>query len=480
MANENRFSLSNEEYARIKSLPKRTFVIGGVKKTGLFDQENSKFYATDENGELTGKVQTISHKPKAQKPAGTAEETPMEAPAPSGESESPANEKTAKKKGKKDKDSADDGTSPVMKKAKPIFIVLAVLVVVAVVGFQFLGGKPSNPQPSPSDPNSVVTTPNDSEDPGESPAPGSLDSIEVVQAIRDLIPGDEITPEDIQTATVSAEVFSQITLSGTQIYKWERSEYLLGKYITGYVPAGQYLAYDNVAPAVTFAANPWTTAAEGTTFVKVPIDDNSKENELLNYGAMLNLEIKKETVNQVATGNQGATTGQANVDGLNHSTSVEQSVTVDTYTMTDLTVCDILNANGESLYNKYCAYNGIPAGEQLPYLKAALKEDEQLETSLNPAYILVRVTTEQAEALGDLTAKGTSSKLSISESIDKSTDAKASFAANARSITATIEEAILENEQEAAEEAAAKEQAAQEALKQQQEQAATQAEEGKK
>ena len=79
------------------------------------------------------------------------------------------------------------------------------------------------------------------------------------------------------------------------------------------------------------------------------------------------------------------------------------------------------------------------------------------------------MTVDQANALGDLTAAGTSTKLSLSESIDKDNDAKASFAANARSITATIAEAIEVNEAEAAEAQAAQEQAAQEALKQQQE-----------
>lgn len=480
MGNEKKFSLSPEEYARIKALPQRKFIISGEQKTGLFDMESNKFYPTDETGELTGKCVTLAHKPKPKPPV--TESPSAETPAsstneggeePASDNESPEDGKK-KKRVKKEKPAKKAGTqdggasSSAVQKAKPIFIIVAAAIVVFVAWGQLkplFGGSPqqgTTSQPGQQTGIQSGETVNNQDAHGT-----NLDSIEVIQAVKDLIPGDVVTPEDIQSATVSAEVFSQITLAGTQIYKWDRSEYLLGKYVTGYVPAGLYLSYNNVAPALTFAANPWSATIEDTALIKVPIDSAAKENALLNYGTILNLEIRKETVNQVAANGQ---TGNnvPKVDGLNHSTTVEQSVTIDTFTLNGLTVCDVLNANGDSLYNKYCAYNGIPAGEQLPYLRNALKEDESLAATLAPAYIMVRVTSEQAAALGDLTASGTSTKLSLSESIDKTTDAKASFAANARSITDTINEAIEANETEAAEQAAAQEQAAQEALKEQQ------------
>ena len=475
MASDKKPQLSQEEYARIKSLPQRKFIINGEQRTGLFDSESNQFYPTDENGELTGKCVTLVHKPK---PKTQQSEQQQENPeGQENESSAPSTVKEEKEPKKKrvklgfpkknpNADSKKSGgeSSNAMEKAKPIFIILAIIIVLFVIGTQVIpmfSSRGSNKDSqSPSQHENIVNPA------GDSTHDGNLDNIDVIQATRDLIPGDVVTPDDIQSATISAEVFSQITLSGTQIYKWDRSEYLLDKYVTNYVPAGQYLAYDNVAPALTFAANPWAGTVDGTVLIKVPIDDAAIGTGLLNFGSILNLEIRKETVNQVATNGQNPT---PDVDGLNHSTSVEQSVTVDTFTLNGLTACDILNGDGESIYNKYCAYNGIPAGEQLPYICNALKEDDSLEEALQPAYITVRVTVDQANALGDLTAAGTSTKLSLSESIDKDNDAKASFAANARSITATIAEAIEVNEAEAAEAQAAQEQAAQEALKQQQE-----------
>ena len=98
-----------------------------------------------------------------------------------------------------------------------------------------------------------------------------------------------------------------------------------------------------------------------------------------------------------------------------------------------------------------------------------MKKDDTLQNKLTPAYIMIRVTADQAKALGDLDDKDTAVKLSISEAVDIGNDSKATFAANARSVMATIEEAVSENQEEAENEAAQKEQLAEEALKQQQE-----------
>lgn len=478
MAGNKRLNIPPEEEARIKALPARTFKIGETERNGLYDEENGCFYETDENGELTGKRVRVGAKPTPpKKPA----QTPSPAPAEGGEEKS-ANEKKAKAFGKKKEkaekkssfhiegsDDSDDASADKMKKMKPIFIGACAVIVAASLAFTFLNkpGK-SNPSQNPSSSQPPQTQV------GETLQPDDLSEIQVVQVIRDLIPGDEITPEDIQSSTISADVFSQITLGGTNLYKWDRNSQLIGKYITTYVPSGQYLSYDAVSSALTFANNPWMSASDGTTFIKVPIDTDNLSNDLTNYGAILNMEIRKQKVNQVATGGQAPADGEApaDVEGINHSTSVEQSLTIDTYTMSDLTICDVLNKDGDSLYNSICSYSGIPAGEQLNYIKDAMKKDDTLQDKLTPAYIMIRVTADQAKALGDLDDKDTAVKLSISEAVDNGNDSKATFAANARSVMATIEEAVAENQEEAENEAAQKEQLAEEALKQQQEEEA--------
>ena len=459
-------SVTQQEKDRILSLPQRSFIIGGQRKTGLYDQDTNKFYLLDEDGKLTGRCVALRSQPRHSPPK-------VESGTDGSVGTNPEERETPEKAGvqeKKKVGNSNIGDNPdITRKAKPIFIGLAVVAVVAVLAVQmggFFQKDPSNGQLPADTPEPGIVTTNPDDEPNSA---DTLNEIAVVQVVRDLIPGDVITPDDLQSQTISADSFSSFALSGNNIYKWERSEELVGKYINTYTQAGTYLSYNNVEAAFTFASNPWTWPSEGTMLIEIPIDDENLDNALLNYGAQFNLEIRKETVNKTPTGGTtgGDTQEPTEIPGLNHSTTVDVTTTVDTYTITDLVVCDLLNSDRESLYNRYCAYNGIPAGEQLPYLRDALKEDSLLEKQLHPVYLMARVTTAQGEAMGDLSAKDTSVKLSISEAVDNSTDAKTSFAAVSRSIAKTVLQAIQENEDEAKALAEQQAQQAQEALQQQ-------------
>ncbi len=407
------------------SLPKRFFRIAGELVQGLYDEENGQFYLTDSSGKLLNKMVTI---PKSTE----REPDPVDSLEPSDSESDVETEGMPMKRGiaklfhmQHNRNVEDD--TPRTSRKMTSFVTLAVIVVIAGALFTTnllprLGGHTSI-----EDPNVPL-----------SDAP-YLDKIEVVQVIRDMIPGDVITPDDIQSTTISSESFSQITLSGVNIYKWDRCDQLLNKYITSYVPAGQYLAYDKVSSTVTLPANPWTTAKDGYMLVKVPIDPTAKADALMNFGTVMNMEIQKQTVSQTPTGD--ADGDKAEVDGLEHTTTVEQSVIIDKYTMENLVICDILNAAGESLYNTYNAYMGIPAGEQFYYISNALSENAELEETLTPEYVLVSVTDEQAQALGDLTGSGIAVRFYLTEG----TGGSDGFIANARAMRSTIDEAIAYN-----------------------------------
>lgn len=62
-------------------------------------------------------------------------------------------------------------------------------------------------------------TPIENQEPVDEPDP-SLNTIQVIQVKQDLIPGDVITEDVIQSATISAESYNQITLGGTNIYQY--------------------------------------------------------------------------------------------------------------------------------------------------------------------------------------------------------------------------------------------------------------------
>lgn len=115
----------------------------------------------------------------------------------------------------------------------------------------------------------------------------SLNTIQVIQVKQDLIPGDVITEDVIQSATISAESYNQITLGGTNIYQYNRASSLIGKYATAYIPTGQYLAYNNVASAYTPPKNPWVNEQQGKVYVTAPLDDETATSVLLNLARKL-------------------------------------------------------------------------------------------------------------------------------------------------------------------------------------------------
>ena len=111
-------------------------------------------------------------------------------------------------------------------------------------------------------------------------------------------------------------------------------------------------------------------------------------------------------------------------------------------------ICDILNADGESLYPYYYAYMSIPAAERLDYLKTALLDDPSLEKALTPAFVRIKIASTDAEAIGDFSGGDVELTWgSFSAELDMTTDSKRSFATSASGIRQIIVQAIQENEE---------------------------------
>lgn len=387
-------------------------------------------------------------------------EKPKEEEAPAeenGEEEESGKRRWLRRKAKSDvEDESEDGRSrldalkesleqPLFEKIpltrKKLLVIIGGMMVLFIIGSiassVLFGGNdtPSNP------------TPIENQEPVDEPDP-SLNTIQVIQVKQDLIPGDVITEDVIQSATISAESYNQITLGGTNIYQYNRASSLIGKYATAYIPTGQYLAYNNVASAYTPPKNPWVNEQQGKVYVTAPLDDETATSVLLNFGAKVDMTIKKETVRQTE-----APDDSPDIPGMTHQTTIYQSVSIDTYEMQNVIVCDILNAEQVSIYDEYTKLMEIPAGEQLNYLRAALLEDETLADTLTPAYIRIKIGIDQSDAIGDLSDKSISIKYKLHDNsdIDTTTDAKREYAAQARALAETIRDAIHANAETAAE-----------------------------
>ena len=339
--------LTKEDIAAIETLPRRQFRVGNKVEVGAYDEATNRFYYLDEEGNWAGRVSIV--KTRTPQPQEKEDEDEEESASEEGEKSAKGLARFLKRSGVEEKKSSaikEALNKPITPKLPfkwlHVVIIATVIMVVAVFlmqpSTQNVFGTADTEQPQ-----TPVEQPEQTGQ-SETPADPTLNSIQVIQVIDDLIPGDVVSVENIQTATVSAKTYNQITLGGTNIYQWDRADSLIGKYVTAYIPAGQYLAYSNVASAYTPAKNPWVNEQQGHVYVTAPLDNATASSELMNFGAKVDMTIKKETVMETE-----APPEVQEIEGLEHQNTVYQSISIDTYNMSNVIVCDLLNGDGESL-----------------------------------------------------------------------------------------------------------------------------------
>lgn len=457
--NSTTIKLTQEDVEKIKSLPKRTFLIGNLQQTGLYDEKTRRFYYLDANGEWNGRLAIINTPPPPPPPPdedGPEDENDSEDEAADDNSEggdaptSLADKAKGlfsflKKKG--------DGTeSPIMEKLHTpiskrlpltwmhVVIIGVVLLLLMVFIITPAVNRVFAPPDVPPASSTEVTPPSGSQQGTEGETPQTsepdptLSNIQVIQVKDTMIPGDTITSDSVQSAEISAADYELLRANGRVLYQWDVVDNLIGMVVNKYIPKGGYIASGDESATYTPSSNPWDTEEDGKTFVTIPLTDEIASSADLNFGAKINIFVKKRTSTQ---------TSQEGDDTIVTTTS-EKS-----YTFASSVVCDILNSNEESLYPLYSAYLAIPAGERLNYLRTALVEDETLGQRLTPAYIRVKIDSTSATEIGDFNSNSVTIALRIPDAndIDNTTDQKRDFASQARALDETINQAVALNEE---------------------------------
>lgn len=170
------------------------------------------------------------------------------------------------------------------------------------------------------------------------------------------------------------------------------------------------------------------------TYVTLPLDETTAASSLLNFGAKADITVTKKTTSQTSQQEDGTIT----------TVTSEKK-----YPFTSIIICDIWNADQESIYPQYSSYLAIPAGERLDYIRDALLEDTDLERKLTPAYIRVKIDSTLATEIGDFNSNNITISYALHDAndIDVTTDAKREFASQARALDETINQAIALNEE---------------------------------
>lgn len=443
-------TISKEELAAIMVLPVREFKFGGVQKRGRYDEESHKFYFMNDEGKLIGRIATVTFHDKAPMDAVPSE---SKAPQPEGseadgrrssliqilrklagsseaeingigsQQEKPPNsEKKARVNTRKPNAEEKQKRKLLIGAALALFmLLLCVIIVPSIIRNSVNGTGQAGSGGSIENPTQNVS---------------SLDAITVIQVTRDLIPGDILSSEDLQSAVISAAEYNLIYTGSSPLYQWSRCEDLLEmrNYVTEYIPKGLYLTYDNVSGVYPQTINPWMQETLGVSYVSIPLSESVQTDTRLTYGAILDITIQKSS--QHAGSSQGE---ENDVDGMKVTIVREDRVG---YTLQNAWVCDLLDSKGESLYARYSHLMAIPSGEQVTYLRNLFLSDSATAGTLSPQYIVVGLTTAQAKELGNLNSSGVSIKISLTDRTDTGTDAKLRFSEGAKVLLENITLAI--------------------------------------
>lgn len=89
------------------------------------------------------------------------------------------------------------------------------------------------------------------------------------------------------------------------------------------------------------------------------------------------------------------------MDAQEDGITLNEPVTVQTMLFNNATILDMLNANGESIYDKYAKFIALPKAEQTAALNS-----EEFKAATAPGQILLCVTEEEADMYMNIKSKG--------------------------------------------------------------------------
>ncbi len=436
--------ISQTELQRIMALPKRRFMYGGQQYVGLYDAEEGRFYLLDDDGKLSGKTAIVQKatipppSPKAQNEAMYVNNINATAP--------PSPIKTRLLERFKDfinsKSNQGSSVNPNAEgpkidegKKKILFFlgVGGIIVIALIMSIIFLFQSDSSNVHEPSN-NVVVPSGSVAYMPE---AKNGIGTIKVIQMLKEHIPGEIIKLDNLGTAEISAENYNVINLTGNPLFQWSSVDAIVGKYASVYIPAGQYLQHGSVTDNYN-PVNPWIVRRPGVTLKTIPVSNIESFPDGVVFGALANFSVVIQTVKPPSYV-QGAEL-PSTTTGMTHEISLEQSIIIDTYGLKNVVICDLLDKNRNSLFLDYSIYGAIPKEELILYLQNLSENNALNYDDLAPAYIVVALTNEQADLLGDLSGNNVKVNIELTHTYDSSAGADPHFYEKSIILSDTIKE----------------------------------------
>lgn len=373
---------------QINNLPIRTIRVGGVLRKIRYDEESKTIFMLDENGNFTGRTRKYELPPLEETldVSPQVSEAEQEEDVPQIDTESAVAEVDGGEEPEIEEEQPSHGDKTHLPKWLPIAGICTIVVISLIALISALGNKvpapvATTPVPTTTAEQALYTTPTVTEPPVTVP---EYDA-HILSAATNLMPGHIITVEDFILVGVTDEQLSALS-SGNGLYTEDNMDSLVGLVIQDYIQQGAYLTYDDVG-TVFAPANPWRSPSLGQTTVTLPVELESGFGSAYLWGNIVDLKIvcrtKQETSSPIET--------TPSLPGVEHDSSVVESMLQDTYTFGSVQVVDILDAEGHSLYADYRAWAAVPAAI-LPSVIADNMADADAAAKELPASIVFAVT----------------------------------------------------------------------------------------
>ena len=196
-----------------------------------------------------------------------------------------------------------------------------------------------------------------------------------------------ITKQTMTTADYKRNAIVKMS-DGTerrQIVLYSDIKDIVGKYAANYIRAETPIYYDSVTTEYT-KSNSYLYQMDGTELLKIDVDPGQFGNILV-PGDRLNVRItySEATQNILSEADYLKLSDEERADLTGESTTTE-------LLFSEVTVLDMLNSSGESIFDKYYALMSLPESEQEKQF-----EDDSFKASIQPSCILIAVTPEEAE-----------------------------------------------------------------------------------
>lgn len=352
-----------------KDMPVKTVLVAGVKRQIKYDSQTQTLYMLDSTGNWTGekaKTQLTPAEILRQHSANQEEDGDQDTePAVAGTGDVP-----------EEKDAVSDGAAPAEdanakkkapKKKKKLTTGKLLLIVLAIIAV-FLGI-------------SVFRT-------AEEINPTKYT---VIVAAKDLRPGDRLSG-NLASIVIPADEYHAVTSGIYKAAAYKTIEnYVATAYISKYNPddpsGDSFITYNNV-DKVYEPANPWKQGGT-VNYINVPVNATNQNLGNFMWGNQVTVTITtKKTISSTPNADVNIpTTEQA------QGNSVIQTVRVDTYNLTNLTIIDVLDQNQRSLYSSYASMIAIPSGYLNNYLANYYSSRSNISKD-TPSYIQLAISPE--------------------------------------------------------------------------------------